>query len=78
MAERFEWFLIGFSGLFEVVLLLLLCQPINRSHVAPWLKWLVGGAFLYHLGYFLRLLFHRERMELAIWLDQFAMLLLCS
>jgi signal transduction histidine kinase len=78
MIERFEWFLIGFSGLFEIVLLLLLCQPINRSHVAPWLKWLVGGAFLYHLGYFLRLLFHRERMETAAWLDQIAMLLLCS
>jgi signal transduction histidine kinase len=78
MIDRFEWFLIGFSGLFEIVLLLLLCQPINRSHVAPWLKWLVGGAFLYHLGYFLRLLFHRERTEAAAWLDQMAMLLLCS
>lgn len=78
MIERFEWFLIGFSGLFEIVLLLLLCQPINRSHVAPWLKWLVGGAFLYHLGYFLRLLFHRERMATAAWLDQVAMLLLCT
>jgi signal transduction histidine kinase len=78
MIERFEWFLIGFSGLFEIVLLLLLCQPINRSHVAPWLKWLVGGAFLYHLGYFLRLLFHRERIATAHWLDQIAMVLLCT
>jgi len=77
MFDRLEIFLIGFAGLFEIVLLLLLLQPINRTHVAAWLKWLLAGAFLYHLGYFLRLLFQNERNSSAVWPDRLAMCGLC-
>ena len=77
MLDRLEIFLIGFAGLFEIVLLLLLLQPINRTHVAAWLKWLLAGAFLYHLGYFLRLLFQNERNSSAVWPDRLAMCGLC-
>lgn len=76
MINRLEWFVIGFSGLFEIVLFLLLCQPINRRHVGVWLKWLVGGAALYHVGYFARLVLHHERTETAVVVDQLAMLLI--
>lgn len=77
MLDRLELFLIGFAGLFEIVLLLLLLQPINRAHVASWLKWLLTGAFVYHLGYFLRLLLQNEKTTSAIWLDRLAMFGLC-
>lgn len=77
MLDRLELFLIGFAGLFEIVLLLLLIQPINRAHVAGWLKWLLAGAFLYHLGYFVRLLLHNERTSSAAWPDRLAMCGLC-
>ena len=77
MLDRLEIFLIGFAGLFEIVLLLLLLQPINRTHVAAWLKWLLVGAFLYHLGYFLRLLLQNEKTSSAVWPDRLAMCGLC-
>lgn len=78
MIERLEPLLVGFAGLFEIVLLLLLTQPINRTQVAPWLKWLVGGAFLYHFGYFLRVLIRSEDNTSAVALDRVAMVLLCA
>lgn len=77
MLDRLEVFLIGFAGLFEIVLLLLLLQPINRAYVAAWLKWLLTGAFLYHLGYFLRLLLQNEKTSSAVWPDRLAMCGLC-
>lgn len=77
MLERLEWLLVGLSGLFELVLLLLLCQPINRKYAAPWLKWLVGGAFLFHLGYFGRLFFFHEKTDAAHVGDRAAMFVLC-
>lgn len=78
MLERLEWLLVGLAGLFELVLLLLLCQPINRKYAAPWLKWLVGGAFLFHLGYFGRLFFFHEKTDAAFIGDRGAMLILCT
>jgi len=78
MIDRLESLLIGFAGLFEIVLLLLLAQPINRAQVAPWLKWLVGGTFLYHFGYFLRVLLRSEDNTSAVALDRVAMGLLCA
>jgi signal transduction histidine kinase len=73
-----EWLLIGAAGLFEIVLLLLLCQPINRRLVAVWLKWLIGGACLYHLGHFARLVLYEERTAAALMLDRLAMLVVCA
>lgn len=67
----------GLAGLFELVLFLLLCQPINRKYASPWLKWLVGGAFLFHLGYFGRLFFFHEKTDAAHVGDRAAMLVLC-
>ena len=78
MIERIEPLLVGFAGLFEIVLLLLLMQPINRTQVAPWLKWLVGGAFLYHFGYFIRVLLQSEDNSSAVAMDKVAMGLLCA
>ena len=78
MIDRLEPLVVGFAGLFEIVLLLLLTQPINRTQVAPWLKWLVGGAILYHFGYFLRVLLQSEHNTSAVALDRVAMGLLCA
>ncbi len=78
MIEQLEWLLIGLAGLFETVLLLLLCQPINRKYAAPWLKWLVAGALLFHGGYFGRLLVQGEATHLAILFDRLSMMVLCA
>ncbi|MEZ6060060.1 MAG: ATP-binding protein [Planctomycetaceae bacterium] len=78
MLAQLELFCHGFATVVESVLLLVMLDRVNRPVVALWMKWLAGGAWLWHAGNFAHVLLRPVSGILAAAFDDASMIMMAG
>ncbi len=78
MLAQLELFCHGFATVVESVLLLVMLDRVNRPVVALWMKWLAGGAWMWHAGNFAHVLLRPVTGILAAAFDDASMVVMAG
>jgi signal transduction histidine kinase len=76
MLSSVELFSLGFACVIDTVLLLVVCERINRSQVANWLLLLIAGTWIVHVSSFFHLMLREVENTAGDWLDRGCMVLM--